>query len=293
MSDQSTLICLIGEQPIPNLLPIRHLRPHCVVLVHTPRTAPVAQNVASLLPPDCLCHHLQVDAVDISLAIRQLYQAITSLALTEPITVNLTGGTKPMSLAAYTVARERRATVVYLETRPGVASLSRFGWDGDAIVLMATETLRGPLSIHEYLAAHGQGGYRVDHINQPFERAVTDALRQLTDEILANVRIEQLEMDAVLRRGTSFAVAEIKSGNEARKKAGIDQLNTATQREFLGMYTGRLLILDQRMPSHNRQLAIAHGVQVVELTDAWQNGLSDADVDRLSSALDKVLGQRQ
>ncbi len=48
-----TLITLVGEQPIPSLLPIRHLQPERVFLVHTTGnsgTEAVAQRVADVGP---------------------------------------------------------------------------------------------------------------------------------------------------------------------------------------------------------------------------------------------------
>ena len=48
-------ISLIGEQPMPNLLPIRHLCPDAVGLVHTERTRAVAANLKTLLEPLCAC----------------------------------------------------------------------------------------------------------------------------------------------------------------------------------------------------------------------------------------------
>jgi len=35
---KTALILLVGEQPLPNLLPTRHINPELVVLVHTNRT---------------------------------------------------------------------------------------------------------------------------------------------------------------------------------------------------------------------------------------------------------------
>jgi hypothetical protein len=44
------LISLIGEQPIPNLLPLRHQPPEVAVLVYSDFTEKAAHRLAKLLP---------------------------------------------------------------------------------------------------------------------------------------------------------------------------------------------------------------------------------------------------
>ena len=48
-----TMLCLVGERPVPNILPIRHCRPREVALVHTHTTKRVSDNLAPLLRTDC------------------------------------------------------------------------------------------------------------------------------------------------------------------------------------------------------------------------------------------------
>jgi hypothetical protein len=54
----TTLLSLIGEQPMPALLPDCFLRPERTWLVCTERTKPVAQRLKKLLP------HAQIETTD-------------------------------------------------------------------------------------------------------------------------------------------------------------------------------------------------------------------------------------
>jgi len=42
---KTALILLVGEQPLPNLLPTRRINPELVVLVHTDRTKEIAERL--------------------------------------------------------------------------------------------------------------------------------------------------------------------------------------------------------------------------------------------------------
>jgi len=57
-------ISLIGEQPIPNLLPLRYQPPDVAVLVHTDRTRRVAQRLEELLAPKVTVRLLPTDPYD-------------------------------------------------------------------------------------------------------------------------------------------------------------------------------------------------------------------------------------
>ena len=60
----TVLISLIGEQPIPNLLPIKLENPDIVVLIHSDFTASVAANLKGLISVPVISKAL--DAYDIA-----------------------------------------------------------------------------------------------------------------------------------------------------------------------------------------------------------------------------------
>jgi len=60
-----TTLSLVGEQPVPNVLPIRHLQPTDVALIHTHTTKRVSDNLAPMLKKDCRVIPYEVTAYDI------------------------------------------------------------------------------------------------------------------------------------------------------------------------------------------------------------------------------------
>jgi hypothetical protein len=116
----------------------------------------------------------------------------------------------------------------------------------------------------------------------------------VVDEIVAGVKLGgALDIDLVLRCGNQVGIAEVKTGRKSRSKEGINQLNTAGGRAFLGIYTRKILIVDtvwDATCSNLRELAEARNVQVVELPSYLQTGaLSDYDRQRLTSAVRSAL----
>ncbi|RMH45758.1 MAG: DUF1887 family protein, partial [Gammaproteobacteria bacterium] len=100
----TTLLSLIGEQPIPNLLPIRALQSDENILVYTNRTEPVARRLRRLISGhDDLKNDLQVPAYNFEQALQAMQQRLDGIA---EVTFNLTGGTKMMALAAYALAAQ-------------------------------------------------------------------------------------------------------------------------------------------------------------------------------------------
>ena len=126
-----------------------------------------------------------------------------------------------------------------------------------------------------------------------FEKAVHDVLQTHVDEVLAGVKKGgALDIDLVIRCGNRVGIAEVKTGEKARKKVGIDQLNTAGGREFLGTYTKKFLIVD--MPwdtlSNLRELAQARDITVIEVPSYGMTGaISNTDQRTLARTVQQVL----
>lgn len=160
---------------------------------------------------------------------------------------------------------------------------------------LGREPARATLDVDQYLKAHGFGSYRIERIRNPFEHAVQNELKPHTSEIVSCVRavaLNSLEIDLVIRCGNQFGVAELKTGAEATRKAPIDQLNSATGREFLGTYTRRFLIINRNLPRENREPAAAYRIEVIELCDDLEAGrLSADDRRKLIAAVTSALGR--
>src|SRR5207248_10739375 len=97
---------------------------------------------------------------------------------------------------------------------------------------------------------------------------VCQTLKPHVSEIIANVKLWNLEIDLVVRLENQFGIIEAKSGDSEKKKEAIDQLSTASQREFLGTFIKRLLVLKRPLGSDNKKLAHAHNIIEIFLPSA-------------------------
>ncbi|HSK70437.1 MAG TPA: DUF1887 family CARF protein [Pyrinomonadaceae bacterium] len=294
------MICLVGEQPVPNLLPIRSLMPQTVVLIMSNRTANVSENLKNLLAAKHIVIENPVDAYDLPKAQAELESFIKrNVWNPEQLIFNLTGGTKPMSLAAFCLAREMKAAVTYLQSEGGKSLLYTYDWQDGNLRLWQREEIKSLLTLDDYLRAYGRDDYFFDKtikndFGELFETAVFEALKIFCDETpFRNVRFKSfshVELDLVFRIGNQVGVAEVKTGKEPNKTS-IDQLNSPTHREFLGTYTKKFLILHNELGSGNKKLTEAYRISVIELKDSLIDGnLSQGDFDLLKERITKVLG---
>lgn len=289
----AVMICLVGEQPVPNLLPIRHCRPVRVALIETSTTRRVGDNLERLLEPGFGVLRHTLPPYDIVAGENALNQFLVAAGWESSLLMfNLTGGTKPMSLAAFQVARERSSSTLYLQSEGGESVLYRYAFRAGKLILVQRDIIGESLSIDDYLRAHGLCDYKRREIREAFEEKVAKALESDGFEVVRGVAIGTLEIDLVIRRHNQVGIAEVKSGKAAERKDGIDQLSTASQREFLGTYTARFLIVDRKPGSQNRQLAEAHGITVIELANSHPDGLSADDAERLVGAVCNRLGEK-
>lgn len=305
----TTLITLVGEQPIPNLLPARHLKPERVIFVHTGGgshgTETVARRVASLLS-GVECRFLPVSPYDVPAIQNKLEEELSKVDECE---FNLTGGTKPMNFAAYRVAQARQAPFFYFQTeghrgRDLQSLLYRYTWD-DLNPILQERTLLPPglITIDDYLRAHLAGYTSEDpHLTNSssadgwiFEKAVHEALHNWVDEDMAGVKpegiAEQVEIDLIVRCGNQVAVLELKSYGGSSGKDAIDQLTTAAAREYLGTYTARFIVVGGRMDQRYKRLAERLRVRVVEFSEyrSGQSVLRSGEVRLLRQSLAEQL----
>lgn len=284
-----TLVCLIGEQPVPNLLAIRQFKPSKLFLVFSEKTKSVADNLLPLLDSKVKATCIKVkNPFDLKACIAALVDGLKDLpqpAAPDSSCFNITGGTKPMSLAAFTIAQQRRGLVVYLESQGSQPTFYCYSFSDPSVessgspksVIASGGQLECSVtvSIADYLAAHGiRARERESEQTNPFEGAVSELISKACCDVpefetARNAWIsENVELDLIVRNGNKFAVAEIKSGRSAAKKAAIDQLVSATQPDRLGTYTKRILIVDRNLDNNNSALAQASGITVVEV-NGW------------------------
>lgn len=283
---QEVMICLVGEQPVPNLLPIRHCKPSTAVLVHSEQTKRVSHNLERLVQREASVMLWEVPPYDILGAQEKLSRYVSEQQWSSALLIfNLTGGTKMMALAAFLLAQKYRSPFVYLQSEGRQNRLHRYRWEGKRLVRLEPAVLQESLTIDDYLRAHvGEYSYR-KRKPDPYEQLISEALRPHVDELVANVAIDpNIEIDLVVRQGNQVGVVEVTAGKADKEK--IDQLHSVTGREVLGTYTRRFLITRQALEMNNRSLAQGYGITIIEeLGD-----LSDGPKRRLIQMVIKELG---
>ncbi|HED14014.1 MAG TPA: DUF1887 family protein [Gammaproteobacteria bacterium] len=115
-------LCLVSDQPTPNITPAldRSFRPKRVILLVSPEKQRQAQQIRQVLQPSGIRVSLwQIDdAMDVEhirLRVLELLQPFqNNPAVADDIALNATGGTKPMSIAAYEVFRDYGLPIFYV-----------------------------------------------------------------------------------------------------------------------------------------------------------------------------------
>lgn len=298
------MIALIGEQPIPNLLPIRHLKPIEVLLVRTDRTKQVSERLEKVVKQEVGVHFCYVDPYDIAKIYIRLTEKIEELKWSSPeIILNLTGGTKLMAFAAYQLAVNQSLPFVYLESEKGQSRLRRYEFKGDLPVTLTDEVISGMVTIQDYLTAHlsnfSQEGFSKDKSGQlneggQFEKSLHDYLRPHVDEIVTGIRpygsgVEEIEIDLVVRCGNQVGIIEAKT--DTVTKRAIEQLALAGGRAYLGTYTAKFLVVGRRTRPEMKNLAAAREITVIELPGyAEGRPLAKKEADLMVRTVHQKLG---
>lgn len=294
----STIISLIGEQNLPNILPIRYLKPERVILVFTDFTEDTANRLTRLIQDDVEVVPLVVNAYDIDQT-KNCILATMRPYIGSKIIVNFTGGTKMMSLGAYQAAAEMNAPIFYLQSQGKKTVIYDYIPDNGRYLLNGTKEIPPLITIEDYLKAY-LDDHSIEGINnsnergRQFEKAVYQALKSAVDEIQAGVKMRNtVDIDFVIRCGNLVGIIETKTGLR-KPKSGIDQLNTAGGREYLGIYTKKFFVGDQTWGEYLcdlKQIAQERKIQIVELPSFGKNlSLSDVDIHKLQTQIKDTLG---
>lgn len=296
------IISLIGEQPIPNLLPLRYQPPEKVVLVYTARTEAAAQRLERLLPSGCEAIPCPTSPYDIRTARRALADLLDGRGWTaSDLLFNLTGGTKAMALAAYQVAAQTRSPFLYLQSEGKQTRLYRYEFpDGEIPQLVEKPLLPALLTIDIYLRAYvddyAATGFHPDGKGGRFEQALYRVLEDAVDEIMVGVKLlGALDVDFIVRCDNQVGIVEAKTGRR-HLKHGIDQLNTAGGQRYLGTYTQKLLVSDHlwKKKTHSNlcELAEARHITIIQLPSfGIRAELSQEERQYLARTVCRMLGK--
>lgn len=149
-------ICLVSGQPTPNLVPVfsRDTRPNEVVLLVSGDMKKQAGNLEAVFQRNKIKSRREevTDPYDIEAIHEQMEKLLKTFNAENPkrsVIVNLTGGTKPMAIAAQMACYYEEMPYLYMNID-----------SGDVLLHLPSEKytrhqLQGDLKIQDYLEAHG------------------------------------------------------------------------------------------------------------------------------------------
>lgn len=283
------LISLVGEQPIPNLLPLWQFEQITrIQLAASQSTWKRAEEMAAAIASDPtlkriqVLDHLKIEAYHIQHSRLRLAQAVGNfLHQDEEVWLNLTGGTKIMSLAAMQSAYGTGITLLYT------------AMESDEFIFLHSdgseshrEAIQVDVSVHQYLQAYG---FEVsdNHLFRPsnyapppspkpgdeLEKRVEQAARAsgFFDDVRRNVHIRKLtnggmvanELDVVVTRNGRLAVCSCKATQEIDKPV-LYELSSLMRREYAGIYCGKVLATTAEATDALRERARLWGIQLVD-----------------------------
>lgn len=143
-------VCLVSEHLVPNIIFIMHkpTRPTHVVLIVTPQMVGKADHLTRIINREGVSvENVVVDAYDYENVWLQVAEFVESHAA-HSIALNITGGTKLMSLAVFDVFREKDLPIFYVDTfNQKIRHLGRHQHDEDLPNILKSSAL---LQAYEY-----------------------------------------------------------------------------------------------------------------------------------------------
>lgn len=294
----ATMIALVGDQPLPNVLPVRHYHPSNVLLAYTEKTRQKYEYQQATLQRDCHVYGLETDPYDIPAIVRALNAKLDEqeALASQPLAFNLTGGTKTMSLAAYQVAQQRGASMIYIQSEGKRTRVYHYAWEQQQLKATGSEllpeciTLRdvfdlyfGPNNWEDHGPSSGTGG--------AFENTLAAMLRRHGYEVMIGVKAmkNQIDVDVAVRLGNQYGIIEAKMGENGKKFDGIKQLSTAAR--LLGTYSQTFYAITVLPTSDHKMITEASNIQVISLSgyNATTNRLSATDEAVLLASIEKAL----
>ena len=200
-------ICLVSQQAAANLLPAldQALKPEKIVLVVTAKMQRQAAHLTAVLKENAIqVELLQLsDEHDFQQVENEMLELATRLE-NETVTLNITGGTKLMSVAAQSVALASEWRMFYVD-----ADTDRTLWLGK------DKTPPQPLQEHLRLT-HYVRSYGFELVNKPNRSQSSAAQQQLTQTLVQQVNslessisvLNALAQDAENRRSISVQLNE-------------------------------------------------------------------------------------
>ncbi|MCC7201906.1 MAG: DUF1887 family protein [Nitrospirae bacterium] len=143
-------VCLVSAQPIPNLIPLRmdELSPEKVILLESKDVKAQAQRIEQVIKTwGIKVVRCPIEPYDLESARETCLNILAEIDKDE-VTLNVTGGTKIMALAAFEVFREMKRPIIYVDTQNrNIQTLSP---------AQKELKFKGVIKVKPYLAVYGQ-----------------------------------------------------------------------------------------------------------------------------------------
>lgn len=289
-----TMISLIGEQPIPNLLAINEQQPDIAVLLYTDLTesSGVLGRLQAHLEKERKVVAKKVrpyDIVDIETVARQVVEEYGRDC--SSLIFNLTGGTKTMALACYNIAREWHSPFLYLQSEGKKTRRYIYQYKGGRYELSDDSILGQLFEIEDYLKIHLGDNYILRTTKEPLEERVYHTLSSIAEiQIQRGIDVGTFEIDLFVQHINQVGIIEVKSGKAGHGSAGVKQLNNAARREYLGTYAQKILITEIDPHPNTKELAEISNVLIIQLQSQGQDTLSSLDRETLITKVLRKLG---
>lgn len=305
----TVMIALVGEQQLPNFLPVRHYSPSDVLLVYTKKTQPQYENLEAVLEQKKIkVYGVKTEPYEISAIIgaineeldrnKKLARAIQASSQ-QPV-FNWTGGTKVMSLAVYQIAQQYNAPMMYLQSEGKNTRVYHYIWEDRQLRSTGSELLPECMNLRDVFDLHfGPGKWQelgskrrtTDEKGRLFEEALAATLALQGFEVMVGVRGlgGQIDVDIAVRSGNQYGIIEAKTGAKITKLEGIQQLHTAAR--YLGTYSQTFYVIAGEPESAQKELVKASNIQVISFPnyDGTANPLSPEEATKLLSSVEKML----
>lgn len=200
-------LCLVSQQAAPNLLPALDpaLKPEKIVLVVTSKMQAQAANLSAVLKESAI----QVELLQLSNEqdFHRIQEELVELATQlegNAVTLNITGGTKLMSVAAQSVAQASEWSMFYVD-----ADTDRVIWLGQNET--SPQALQQQLKLRHYLRSYGfeitakPNRSQASNVQQQLTQALVQQIGSLENSVSV---LNALAQDAENRRSLSVIMNE-------------------------------------------------------------------------------------
>ena len=297
-----TIINFIGEQPIPNYVPVKWARRYLgisrTVSIFSEGTEKINERLNRFYSSRL---QLKIDGWKVDpYNMAEIFRTIeTILPKSDNPIFNLTGGTKPMTFAGYSLAIKHKFPFLYFQTEGGRMVIKMYDTKNSELPRLTEDIVVEDdiYNLEEYLAVHfdkfykaekrGHGGFFKDNIGSKLEQEILEILTQNGLEVMGGVNIPpDIQIDLFVRYGHHVGIIEVK---KTLKSTSINQIALPSRQVKLGTYIGKIVVggppkNKNDMGSVLDRAEIAN-CYVIQLDSLAANRVSDEDKEKLAREL--------